>query len=113
MCVWCVSFVGTGTCLSVRVLSLRLSVSRLAVWWDELLCARCDLCACVSKFGSLCSVPANAIPLSLDAAFVMNLRDFIRVLDDSGEEDAVDSVVAILNDQHVRSTRRLASCPVR
>ena len=58
-------------------------------------------------------MPANAIPLSLDAAFVMNLRDFFRVLDDSGEDDAVDSVVAILNDQHVRSTRRLASCPVR
>ena len=70
------------------------------------------VCLCV-VVGSPCSMPANAIPLSLDAAFVMNLRDFILVLDDSGEEDAVDSVVAILHDQHVRSTRRLASCPVR
>ena len=102
-----------GRACPFRVLSLRLSVSRLAVGWDELLCAHCVLCACVSKFGSLCSMPAKAIPLSLDAALVMDLRDFILSLDDGGDGDATDAVVAILHAQQVRSTRRLACTPVR
>ena len=51
-------------------------------------------------------MPANAIPLSLDAAFVMNLRDFILVLDDSGTRYRFDGEWRDLEHERVRLAAR-------
>ena len=58
-------------------------------------------------------MPAKALPLSLEAAFDMKLAQFICALDEDDSSSTADAVVAILEAQQVRSTRRLASTPVR
>ena len=63
--------------------------------------------------GFCCGMPVSAIPLSFDAALVMDLRAFIGALDDDDDKSTTDVVVNLLMQQQVRSTRRLASTPVR
>ena len=58
-------------------------------------------------------MPVSAIPLSFDAALVMDLRAFIGALDDDDDKSTTDVVVNLLMQQQVRSTRRFASTPVR
>ena len=57
-------------------------------------------------------MPVCELPLSFDAALVMDLRAFIGALDDD-DKSTTDVVVNLMMQQQVRSTRRLASTPVR
>ena len=56
-----------------------------------------------------------ALPLSMDAAFVLSLDAFLMALDGEGDVDTVTVVVETLAAQQVKSVRRFASaevCPV-
>ena len=101
-------------CVSVLCVCLCRGLSSRGAGHELLgICVFLSASGVVSPLGFCCGMPVSAIPLSFDAALVMDLRAFIGALDDDDDRSTTDAVVNLLMQQQVRSTRRLASTPVR